>query len=111
MRVLIEVDYQLILNALQNGVISSWGDYASTLVTEDMMWNEGKPISIVEFEWHKNLRLKQYYELTREKVEKAVVVIWAKYPWHYENIVTDNADADTGDVLIQVAIFGDIIYS
>ncbi len=45
-------------------------------------------------------------------LQKAIQIILDKYPHHIGALIGDfnNQDALTGDVLIQCAIFGDIIY-
>jgi hypothetical protein len=52
------------------------------------------------------------YRLDRETVEKGLQLLanTEKYVHHFSNILQDNADAETGDVLIQFALFGDAIY-
>jgi hypothetical protein len=52
---------------------------------------------------------KKNYVIDRAAIAKALAVIGEKYPHHLENILADNTDAETGDVLIQVAAFGDIV--
>lgn len=44
-------------------------------------------------------------------VQKGLTVLAEKYPWHLADIMADNADATTGDVLVQCALLGDIEYS
>jgi len=55
-------------------------------------------------------KYEKQHKLTRKKLKKGLQVIASKYPHHMANIVRDNTDAETGDVLIQCALFGDIIY-
>jgi hypothetical protein len=50
------------------------------------------------------------HELTGAKIRQGLQVMAEKYPHHFSNVVENNADAETGDVLIQCALFGDIIY-
>jgi hypothetical protein len=33
-----------------------------------------------------------------------------KHPEHFENFISDNADADTGDVFLQLCLFGEIVF-
>lgn len=49
-------------------------------------------------------------ELTGAKIVAGLKVMAEKFPHHYRNLIIDNADAETGDVLIQCALFGDIIF-
>lgn len=48
--------------------------------------------------------------LNLANIERGLKVMAKKYRRHFDNIVNDNADAITGDVLIQCAVFGDLIY-
>lgn len=50
------------------------------------------------------------YTLTREKLLNGFDVMARKYPHHFQNIVNENDDAETADVLLQCALFGEIIY-
>lgn len=53
---------------------------------------------------------KEYFELTRSSFITALQLMAEKTPWHFSNYLTDNADAETGDVFLQYACFGEIIY-
>jgi hypothetical protein len=53
---------------------------------------------------------KQEHVVDRAAIVKALAIIGDKYPHHLKSILEDNTDAETGDVLIQVAAFGDIPY-
>lgn len=33
-----------------------------------------------------------------------------KWPRHFGNFISENEDAETGDVFIQLALLGDIVY-
>lgn len=48
--------------------------------------------------------------LDSEAVQKGLVVMAEKYPKHFANILTEDDDAETGDVLLQCCLFGGIIY-
>lgn len=48
--------------------------------------------------------------LDAESIQKGLSILAEKFPWHITNLVTDNADAETGDALLQCSLFGDIIY-
>lgn len=50
------------------------------------------------------------HELTRDKLYKAVQMMADRYPRHFANLMDDNSDAETGDVLIQCAVLGSITY-
>jgi len=48
--------------------------------------------------------------IDRDAINKGIKVMAVKYPWHLANALTENDDADTGDVFIQCAAFGEIVY-
>ncbi len=52
------------------------------------------------------------HKVTREKVAKAAQIILDKYPHHLGAVLgnSEDADAETGDVLLQCAALGDIVY-
>ena len=50
------------------------------------------------------------HKLTLAKIKKGLRIMADKYPWHWQNFRSDNADADTGDAFLQCCIFGDVIY-
>ena len=50
------------------------------------------------------------HELTREKLLRGLALMEKNYYEHFSNIITENDDAVTGDVLIQCALLGEIVY-
>jgi len=48
--------------------------------------------------------------LTYAGIVKGLGLMATKHPRHFSNLVADDGDAETGDVLIQLAVFGDIVY-
>jgi hypothetical protein len=48
--------------------------------------------------------------VTREMVTKGVQTMAEKYPDHFKDLVTMEGDANTGDVLLQCIVFGELIY-
>lgn len=50
------------------------------------------------------------YELTLSAVKRGLVIMAKKFPDHFADILKDNTDNDTGDVLLQCAILGDVVY-
>jgi hypothetical protein len=51
------------------------------------------------------------YELTRDKLLTGVQLFAAKYPKHFSDMVRDEGDADTGDVLLQCCLLGEVVYA
>lgn len=50
------------------------------------------------------------YRLDRKAVERGLQVMAEKYPQHLSDIVHENDDATTGDVLLQCALLGEVVY-
>lgn len=49
--------------------------------------------------------------LSLPKIKKGLTILAKKYPHHLCDILNDETDMITADVLVQCSIFGDIIYS
>lgn len=50
------------------------------------------------------------YTLTLETLKEGLKVMATKYSRHFDDFINENDDADTGDVFLQCAVFGDVIY-
>lgn len=50
------------------------------------------------------------YRLDLESVRKGMKLVAEKYPRHFADIMNDNHDATTGDVLLQCCLLGEIVY-
>lgn len=48
--------------------------------------------------------------IRRADIQQALEIMAEKYPWHFDNIVNENEDSETGDVLIQLAALKEIVY-
>lgn len=48
--------------------------------------------------------------LTLKDVRKGLRLMKKDYPYHYADLVEENDDAETGDVWLQLAVFGEVIY-
>jgi len=48
--------------------------------------------------------------LNQASIDKALEIMHDKYPRHYGDILQENEDAITGDVFLQCALFGEVIY-
>lgn len=51
-------------------------------------------------------------QITRgpDGVGRGLQVMAEKYPRHFGNLISDNDDAETGDVLLQCSVLGEIVY-
>lgn len=54
---------------------------------------------------------KKKYILDRNTIIRGLEIMAKKYPNRFQDIVVDNVDVDTADVLIQCSIFGEVIYA
>ncbi len=76
-----------------------WSAYITTPLSEDGVLkikdNEGKG---------------KVYNLTRNKLIKGLKVMANKCPIHFGEIMNEDGDATTGDVFLQCALFGEVIY-
>lgn len=50
------------------------------------------------------------YHLTMENVQKGLELMRDEYPRHYADLMEEEDDAITGDVWLQLAVFGELIY-
>lgn len=53
---------------------------------------------------------KRRYRLDRRTIEEGLAVMAKKYPKHFGDLISENDDADTGDVFMQCCVFGEIVY-
>lgn len=58
-----------------------------------------------------DVRKETTHFLTLEKIKIACEILKNAYPQMYVNIMEENGDFRDNDAVIQIAIFGDIIYS
>jgi hypothetical protein len=55
-------------------------------------------------------RVFRWHELSLDKLKEGLRVMAAKYPHHFKDVIAETGDATTGDVLVQCALFGEIVY-
>ena len=48
--------------------------------------------------------------LDRAAMQRGLQAMADKYPWHMENLLQDNADAETSDVFLQCSLFGEVVF-
>jgi len=53
----------------------------------------------------------QPMQLTHKKLRRAIQLMGEKHPSHLQDVVEESDDAITGDVLLQLALFGELIYA
>lgn len=100
---------ELIINAVDAADIGYWARVALGADTAKMLKSEATAI-IFEKDGPHTGKGDGRHELTGEKIRAALKIIAEKYPHHLSSITEDNADCETGDVIIQCALFGEIVY-
>jgi hypothetical protein len=50
------------------------------------------------------------HTLSLEKLRCGLAIMANKYPFHFRDVMMETDDATTGDVLVQCALFGEIVY-
>lgn len=50
------------------------------------------------------------YTFDREAINRGLQIMADQYPTHFNDLREDNFDADTADVFLQCALFGEIVY-
>jgi hypothetical protein len=48
--------------------------------------------------------------LDRESIQKGLQVMAERYPKHFADFIAENDDGDTGDVFLQCAVLGQLVY-
>jgi len=123
MKVQIEVTDQMIADVLTSGLeggVGYWSQIQKHIKPKsldfridkehvfehiDFPMNKGGAIVLKDLESNKN------YTLTLPKLRRAVKLMASgKYKHHFNDMINENSDAITGDVLIQLAVLGDVIY-
>ena len=55
-------------------------------------------------------RTEATHKITLDNVKKGLELMRDQYPRHYADLMEENDDAITGDVFLQLAVFGELIY-
>ena len=50
------------------------------------------------------------YNVTFESFVNGLGIMANRYPHHFRNVIAENHDAETSDVFIQCAVFGEIVF-
>lgn len=53
---------------------------------------------------------RQVWRLDLQSIEKGLNIMSSKYPRHFMNFMSDDEDAETGDVFLQCCLFGKLVY-
>jgi len=50
------------------------------------------------------------YKVTVKDIEEGLQLLASKYPWHLKNLIDESDDAETADVLLQLAALKEVVY-
>jgi hypothetical protein len=50
------------------------------------------------------------HRVNKHSIKHGLLIMLAAYPWHFENIINENDDAETADVFLQCVCLGEIVY-
>jgi len=100
---------ELIINALESADIGYWANVPRGADHAKLLSGTATAL-VYESEGPHDGKRDGHHERTGEKVRAGLQVLASKYPHHLADIVGDNSDCVTSDVLVQCALFGEIIY-
>lgn len=89
---------------------SEWLFQSEPLPTDDGHYRQDYPLNpggalvLIDDESEKEL------VLDREAIVRGLGVMAEKYPRHFADIIKEEGDAETGDVLLQCCLLGEIVY-
>lgn len=109
----------LLCSAMDLGAINYWA--CLTKLTKPKKpaeftgdWNDYKRYSYplgqggsIEIE---DVHTKKVYTLNRKAIQEGLQLMQEKYPQHFSNLLSQDDDSETGDVFMQLCLFGDVIY-
>lgn len=66
----------------------------------------------VQFETHDDDEIKgaKSWLLNLDSIKRGFEVMRDKYPRHFANFISENDDAETGDVFLQSCLFGELVF-
>ena len=92
----------LLITAIEGG-INYWAEVLS-YHKDESGWQTAK---IIDHDGE----FTEYHTINHDTIRLGVDRLCAsKYEWHVTDLVNDNADATTADVIVQLAIFDEIVY-
>ncbi len=74
----------------------------------DFPMNTGGGVNI--FVGEGGVKGREDYTLMLQDLQKGLEVMAKKYPGDFGRFIADNEDAETGDVFVQCALFGEVIF-
>lgn len=77
---------------------------------EDAVWDSPFSVIVEVIEDESDPNNTTAYILNNAKLEQGLQIMAEKYPHMFKDIVQDNTDAATADLLMQCALFGEEVY-
>ena len=99
--------YQLHTDEFRKDLVGSNDEPLSTRIAMTLFTKPDFKMNVYDVESEEDVALGV---LTQESMLEAFQIIHTKWNWHFNNLVTDNHDAETSDVFFQVAIMKDIVF-
>ncbi len=106
MKITIEVDLKTVVNCIGAGHIGYWA--------QTIAWNgahsakTGDVRLVIEENYDRTSRV--MHRLGQGDFERGIALMAKTYPHHFADLVGGTCDSITGDILIQMTVFGEIKY-
>lgn len=106
----------LFISAIEGG-INYWCD--SCVIQEPVVIGEKKRVLLYQLDADPDRVVELIFiffeagtphAVGQPEIEKGLQLMASNYFRHFENLIHDNADAETADVFVQCCVFGDIVY-
>jgi len=92
-----------VTSAIEGGVTREWADI--DVGQHQPGWRNYFTAKFIEREQDKKTHV-----LSIDKLREGLRTMVIRYPEHFADLIEENADATTGDVLVQCALLGEVIY-
>ena len=86
----------------------SWGEHVYPHIHFPM--SEGGAVILRDAEEDPDDESAETWRLDREALQRGLVIMSEQYPRHFANFVQENEDAETGDVFVQCAVMGKLVF-
>lgn len=108
--VMVSIPEENIINALKEADISYWAKSVEWLETKDQIVNSHIYYKTITVHKDCHVNNESIFTLTKYKVVMGLSVMAQKYPHVLASISEGMADGVTGDTLVQLSLFGELIF-
>lgn len=106
----IEVPDECIVNALDNADIGYWATIKKGCRSHAELLKGNQTAIVEESEGPHDDSDVSVHTLTGAKVRQGLKIMAEKYPHQFKYVMADDTDAESGDVLVQCSLFGELVY-